>query len=46
MKVRRFLVFLTALVTVGAYAWVQQAVRGDAATDLNTIGAGGVVWGL
>jgi Ni/Fe-hydrogenase subunit HybB-like protein len=46
VKVRRFLVLLTALVTVGAYAWVQQAVRGDAATDLNTIGAGGVVWGL
>ena len=46
MKVRRFLVFLTALVTVGAYAWVRQAVQGDAATDLHTIGAGGVVWGL
>jgi len=39
-------VFLTALVTVGAYAWVRQAVQGDAATDLHTIGAGGVVWGL
>ena len=46
MKVRRFLVFLTALVTVGGYAWVRQAVQGDAATDLHTIGAGGVVWGL
>ena len=46
MKVRRFLVFLTALVTVGAYAWVQQVVHGEAVADLRTIGAGGVVWGL
>jgi molybdopterin-containing oxidoreductase family membrane subunit len=39
-------VLLTALVTVGAYAWVQQAIQGDLVMDLHTIGAGGVVWGL
>ena len=37
---------LTALVTVGAYAWVQQAIQGDVVMDLHTIGAGGAVWGL
>ncbi len=40
------IVFLLALVAVGAYAWVQQSVQGDAVTDLRTIGAGGAVWGL
>ncbi len=43
---RAAIVVLTALVTVGAYAWVQQSVHGDAVTDLRTIGAGGAVWGL
>ena len=46
MKVRQSLLFLTALVTVGAYAWVQQAIQGDVVMDLHTIGAGGVAWGL
>ena len=40
------IVFLLALIAVGAYAWVQQSVQGDATTDLRTIGAGGAVWGL
>jgi hypothetical protein len=39
-------VLLTALLTVGAYAWVQQAAQGDVVMGLHTIGAGGVVWGL
>jgi Ni/Fe-hydrogenase subunit HybB-like protein len=43
---RAAIVVLTALVTVGAYAWVHQAIHGDAVTDLRTIGAGGVAWGL
>lgn len=43
---RAAVVMLTALVTVGAYAWVYQFLHGDAVTDLRTIGAGGVVWGL
>jgi len=43
---RAAVVVLTALVTVGAYAWVHQAIHGEAVTDLRTIGAGGVVWGL
>jgi Ni/Fe-hydrogenase subunit HybB-like protein len=38
--------FLLALVAVGAYAWAQQCIHGDAVTDLRTIGAGGAVWGL
>ena len=46
MKVRQSLLLLTALFTVGAYAWVQQALQGDVVMDLHTIGAGGVAWGL
>jgi Ni/Fe-hydrogenase subunit HybB-like protein len=46
VKVRQSLLLLTALATVGAYAWVQQAVQGDVVMDLHTIGAGGVAWGL
>jgi Ni/Fe-hydrogenase subunit HybB-like protein len=37
---------LTALFTVGVYAWVQQVLQGDVVMDLHTIGAGGVAWGL
>ncbi len=43
---RAAIVVLTALVTIGAYAWVQQVVHGEAVADLRTIGAGGAVWGL
>jgi Ni/Fe-hydrogenase subunit HybB-like protein len=39
-------VFLLALVALGAYAFAQQWIHGDAVTDLRTIGAGGAVWGL
>ncbi|MGB8299291.1 MAG: NrfD/PsrC family molybdoenzyme membrane anchor subunit [Polyangia bacterium] len=47
MKVRQSLLLLTALFTVGAYAWVQQVLQGgDVVMDLHTIGAGGVAWGL
>jgi len=37
---------LWLLVGVGVYSGAQQALHGDAATGLGTIGAGGVVWGL
>ena len=43
---RAAIVFLLALVAVGAYAFAQQWIHGDAVTDLHTIGAGGAVWGL
>lgn len=43
---RAALVVLMTLVTIGAYAWAQQFIHGDAVTDLRTIGAGGAVWGL
>ncbi len=43
---RGAVVALTALVTIGAYAFIQQSLHGDAVTDLRTIGAGGAVWGL
>ena len=43
---RAALVVLMVLVTIAAYAWVQQYIQGEAVTDLRTIGAGGAVWGL
>jgi molybdopterin-containing oxidoreductase family membrane subunit len=43
---RAAVVVLLALVALGAYAFAQQWIHGDAVTDLHTIGAGGVVWGL
>lgn len=45
-RARAVIVFLLALVAVGSYALAQQCIQGDAVTDLNTIGAGGAVWGL
>ena len=45
-RARAAIVLLLALVAVGAYAWTVQWTQGDAATNLNTIGAGGAVWGL
>jgi molybdopterin-containing oxidoreductase family membrane subunit len=43
---RAAVVVLLALVALGAYAFTQQYIQGDAVTDLRTIGAGGAVWGL
>ena len=43
---RAAVVLLLALVAVGAYAWAVQWTQGDAATNLDTIGAGGAAWGL
>ena len=45
-RARAAIVALLALVAVGAYAWAVQWTKGEAATNLNTIGAGGAVWGL
>jgi Ni/Fe-hydrogenase subunit HybB-like protein len=39
-------VFILSLVAVGAYAWLQLSIHGEAVTELRTIGAGGAVWGL
>ena len=47
MKAARVaVVVLLGLVALGAYAFAQQWMKGDAVADLHTIGAGGVVWGL
>jgi Ni/Fe-hydrogenase subunit HybB-like protein len=43
---RAAVVVLLALVALGAYAFTQQYIQGEAVTDLRTIGAGGAVWGL
>ena len=40
------LILLSALVTVGAFAFYQQLVHGDVVTGMRTVGAGGAVWGL
>ncbi len=43
---RGAVVLLLGLAVLGAYAFTQQCIHGDAVTDLRTIGAGGPVWGL
>ena len=40
------LILLSAVVSVGAFAFYQQLVRGDVVTGMRTVGAGGAVWGL
>jgi Ni/Fe-hydrogenase subunit HybB-like protein len=40
------LALLVAMVSAGAFAFVQQITHGDAVTGMRTVGAGGAVWGL
>jgi Ni/Fe-hydrogenase subunit HybB-like protein len=40
------LVVLLGLVALGAYAFAEQLTRGDVATGMRSIGAGGAAWGL